>query len=329
MKKLKDCIKDNKLPRITNNSFYNSFYVRKQSKENTPITQLNNGHILDDFYEFLNYNNITNITEDTYSFYFNSVFNHMYYYMLEDSFYTYNKYQNYIYSFETLNQSWDSHVLVDKLDKLVSIKDVRYVNPKRKTTQFQVSYNSYNDIDKLLNDKKFWSLIHLYNYYIKTIIDDTNSIILEPYKPKDITNKIYDDLYGILYHITQKINYKSGIKYKELAPKWKGEWDKLANKPYDIWRDGRIFFIGNNNDREIQKQLKSIRNTADKNHTKEWVVLKIDLNKYKNICGNKIRFRIDSSALGYNSYFTEEPIPDFCITPIDLDTWKEIDKKLV
>ena len=96
----------------------------------------------------------------------------------------------------------------------------------------------------------------------------------------------------------------------------------LKNKPYNIWRDGRIFFIGNNDKKEVQRQLKSIRNTADKNHNKEWLVLKIDLNKY-----TKLRFRIDSSALGYNSYFTEEPIPDFCITPIDLDTWKEIDKK--
>ena len=52
------------------------------------------------------------------------------------------------------------------------------------------------------------------------------------------------------------------------------------------------------------------------------IVLKIDLNKYK----YKLRFRIDSSASGYNAYFTEEPIPDYCITCLDLDTWKEIDK---
>ena len=316
-------LKDRLLPKIYNKFYLQEKYIKEDYiKTNEPITQLNNGHILDDFYEFINYNDITNINEDTYRFYFDSIFNHMYQYMLDDAFYTYSRYQDYIYSFETLNQSWDSKVLVDKLDKLVNIKDVQYVNPKRKTTQFQVSYDSYDDIDKLLNDKKFWSLIRLYNYYIKTIIDNTNSIILEPYKPKDITDKIYNDLHGILYHITPKINYISGIKYKELAPKWKGEWDKLKNKPYNIWRDGRIFFIGNNNEKEVQRQLKSIRNTADKNHNKEWLVLKIDLNKYI-----KLRFRIDSSASGYNSYFTEEPIPDFCITSIDLDTWKEIDKK--
>lgn len=173
----------------------------------------------------------------------------------------------------------------------------------------------------MINDKKFWSLIHLYNYYIKTIIDN-DSITLEPYKPEEITNTIYKDLHGILYHITTKEKYVNGIKYKELAPKWKGKWDKLANKPYDIWRDGRIFFIGNNDEKKVQQQLKSIRNTHNQYDKKEWIVLKIDLNKY-----NKLRFRIDSSAFGYDAYFTEEPIPDFCITPIELDTWKEINKK--
>ena len=81
-------------------------------------------------------------------------------------------------------------------------------------------------------------------------------------------------------------------------------------------------FIGNNDEKKVQQQLKSIRNTHNQYDKKEWIVLKIDLNKY-----NKLRFRIDSSAFGYDAYFTEEPIPDFCITPIELDTWKEINKK--
>ena len=291
--------------------------IKKNS--NNLITQINN-NVLSDFYEFINYNNITNIDENTYSLYLESIFNQSYSCNDAHIIYTYDKYQMDTYAFETLNNSWDSRKLVAKIDELYKIKEVNYVNPRHKSTQFTIIFEKEN-INELLNDKKFWSLIHLYNYYIKTIIDN-DSITLEPYKPEEITNTIYKDLHGILYHITTKEKYINGIKYKELAPKWKGKWDKLANKPYDIWRDGRIFFIGNNDEKKVQQQLKSIRNTNDQYDEKEWIVLKVDLNKY-----NKLRFRIDSSAFGYNAYFTEEPIPDFCITPIDLDTWKEINKK--
>lgn len=46
---------------------------------------------------------------------------------------------------------------------------------------------------------------------IKQIYDtqEKYSIILEPYKPKDITNKIYDELHGILYHVTDMEIYKN------------------------------------------------------------------------------------------------------------------------
>ena len=155
------------------------------------------------------------------------------------------------------------------------------------------------------------------NYYLKerTIIRDENNkesyyIAIEPYKPKDISNKIYNEFDGIIYHITSKEIYDNNIKNKELKPKWK------RNNTY---RDGRIFFIANNDNKKVQKQLQSI---AHLKNIQNPIVLKIDLNKYK----NKLRFRIDSSAFGYDAYFTEEPIPDFCITCLDLNTWKEIDK---
>lgn len=290
----------------------------KKNSDNL-IIQINN-NVLSDFYEFTNYNDITNIDENTYLLYLRSIFNLSYSYNDTHIIYNYDKYQMDTYAFETLNNSWDSRKLVTKINDLYKIKEVNYVNPRHKSTQFTIIFEKEN-INELINDKNFWSLIHLYNYYIKTIIDN-DSITLEPYKPEEITNTIYKDLNGILYHITTKEKYINGIKYKELAPKWKGKWDKLANKPYDIWRDGRIFFIGNNDEKKVQQQLKSIRNTHNQYDKKEWIVLKIDLNKY-----NKLRFRIDSSAFGYDAYFTEEPIPDFCITPIDLDTWKEINKK--
>ena len=172
----------------------------------------------------------------------------------------------------------------------------------------------------MLNNVKFWNIIHLYNYYDKEINDTQTkiSIIFEPYKPNDITDKIYNEYNGILYHITNKETYINHIKNKSINPKY-----KQPNKYNKIYRDGRIFFICGNNNENIKKQLNSIFNTSYK--ITEPIVLRIDLNKYR----NKLRFRIDSSAFGYNSYFTEEPIPDYCITCLDLNTFKEIDKKLI
>ena len=106
--------------------------------------------------------------------------------------------------------------------------------------------------------------------------------------------------------------------FKEIKPKWKGQ--KYNNE----YRDGRIFFIGNNNINEIKRQLKSIYITSKKFENKTPIILKIDLNKYD----KKLRFRIDSSANGYDAYFTEEPIPDYCVTLYDIDM-NEIDKNNV
>ena len=91
----------------------------------------------------------------------------------------------------------------------------------------------------------------------------------------------------------------------------------MPNNHSKIFRDGRIFFIANNDDKKAQKQLQSLANLKN---IQDPIVLKINLKEYR----NKLRFRIDSSAFGFDAYFTEEPIPDFCITCLDLNTWKEI-----
>ena len=145
-----------------------------------------------------------------------------------------------------------------------------------------------------------------YQYKLYESIDDSKEYT------KDITNLIYNKYNGVVYHITDINTYIDNIKYKELKPK---------GKYNDEYRDRRIFVIADRNEKVIQRQLRSIFNTSIK--IKHPIVLKIDLNKYK----NRLRFRIDSSAFGYNAYFTEEPIPDYCITCLDLETWVNIDKK--
>ena len=192
-------------------------------------------------------------------------------------------------------------VLVESsFDKFVELNNITLIDDKVYDYYLNENFN---------NDSMRSYMLYQYKLY--------NKLYDKLYESKDITNYVYNDLNGILYHITLIDTYKRKILNKELVPKWKGL------KYNDQFRDGRIFFIGNTNENEIKHQLKSIKNTSVQLKNNQCIVLKINLNKYK----NKIRFRIDSSASGYNAYFTEEPIPDFCITPIDLDTWDYINKK--
>ena len=301
MKHLKDYIK---LPKITynTNKYYNDLI-------------LNDNYIESSFDNFMSINNITEADKNLYRYYINENFS-------EAKGRYYGIYRERLY--ESIVNSYPASDLMKKIYDLsdnINITNIQYVN-KEKVTQFSFEVDKEDDLDNIFTDKII-NLLHIYNYYLKlrTIETDENGnehykIVIEPYKPKDITSTVYNNLHGILYHITLLKTYKTKIKYKEIIPKWKG----LKYK--DEYRDGRIFFIGNNDEKTVQKQLQSIKSTSNLMKDDDVIVLKIDLNKYK----YKLRFRIDSSASGYNAYFTEEPIPDYCITCLDLDTWKEIDK---
>ena len=270
---------------------------------------LEDDYINSSFDEFIKINNIDNITPNIYKVYIQENFN-------EDKRRYYSKYQKYLY--ESIINSYSASDLMKKIYDLSSnihISNISYVN-NEDITEFSFNVDKKDDLNNIFTDKII-NLLHIYNYYLKerTIIQDENNyesyhIVIEPYKPKDISNKIYNEFGGIIYHITSKEIYDNNIKNKELKPKWK------RNNTY---RDGRIFFIANNDEKKVQNQLQSI---AHLKNIQDPIVLKINLNEYK----NKLRFRIDSSADGFDAYFTEEPIPDFCITCINLNTWKKIKK---
>ena len=268
---------------------------------------LENDYINSSFDKFLKLNNITNVTSNIYKLYIQENFNNNYRRY-------YKKYQDHLY--ESILHSYSASDLMKKIYELspnIHIDNIQYVN-NEDITEFSFTVAKKDDLNNIFTNKII-SLLHLYNYYLKerTIIKNENNIesyhiVIEPYKPKDITNQIYNKFDGIIYHITSAKLYQTNIKNKELKPKWQQN---------DTYRDGRIFFIANNDEKKVQSQLKSISNLK---HISDPIVLKINLNEYK----NKLRFRIDSSADGFDAYFTEEPIPDFCITCLDLNTWKEI-----
>ena len=267
---------------------------------------LEDDYINSSFDKFLKLNNITNVTSNIYKLYIQENFNNNYRRY-------YKKYQEHLY--ESIVNSYNASDLMKKIYELspnIHIDNIQYVNDED-VTEFSFNVDKKDDLNNIFTDKVI-NLLHIYNYYLKerTIIYDENNhesyhIVIEPYKPKDITNQIYNKFGGIIYHVTSKEIYYNNIKNKELKPKWKRN---------DTYRDGRIFFIANNDEKKVQSQLKSISHLK---HISDPIVLKINLNKYK----NKLRFRIDSSADGFDAYFTEEPIPNFCITCLDLNTWKE------
>ena len=271
---------------------------------------LEDDYINSSFDKFLKLNNITNVTSNIYKLYIQENFNNNYRRY-------YKKYQDHLY--ESILYSYSASNLMKKIYELSSnihIDNIQYVN-NEDITEFSFTVDKRDDLNYIFTNKII-SLLHLYNYYLKerTIIKDENNIesyhiVIEPYKPKDITNKIYNKFGGIIYHITSAKLYQTHIKNKELKPKWQQN---------DTYRDGRIFFIANNDEKKVQSQLKSISNLK---HISDPIVLKVNLKEYR----NKLRFRIDSSADGFDAYFTEEPIPDFCITCLDINTWKEINDK--
>lgn len=258
------------------------------------------------FVEFVKLNNITDITEDTYKFYLDNNFNDdLHLNTFEGRWYS--SYQSSLY--ETLNRSFDAKELVSKINDIMTIDKVEYASPRQSTTQFIIYFNKQN-FDKLISDdtlgEKFISLMHQYNYYWKTADFEKCYISLEPYKPEEATSYVYDDCKGIIYHVTSEKIWNKIKDNKEIT--------KQIIKPNKIksdsmFRDARSFFICTPDEKKALQYCQSIINTKQ---IKDYVILKIDLNKFR----YKVKFRIDSSAMGYKSYFTEEPIPSYCATKI-------------
>lgn len=307
MKSLNDYIKN--LPHYTNinedhKSTHNKEYYIGDKK-----LKLSEFVYESSFEQFIKDNNITEITDDTYRFYLDNNFNdpqHI------DTFNGrwYSTYQQYLY--ENLLRSYDKDKLINKIKNICDINKITYISPKREITQFTIYLNKEDYFDEHIRYKLI-SLLRLYNYYWKTSNDDEYYIILEPYKPKEVEDYIYNECKGIIYTVTSAAIYNKIVNSKEII--------KHILKPNKIntdeqFRDGRIFFLANNDNNIIKDQIRQIVNTAQIRYP---VLLKVNLNKYR----HKLKFRIDSSAQGYSAYFTEEPIPSYCITPLNYKTLNE------
>ena len=186
---------------LNNNTDHSS--LKEYISKNKLICLRDDNTVIDDYWEFIEANEIIDVCEDSYRFYLDSIYNHQYPFY-ESSFYYVDYTQKNLNVNETLNRSWSSSELVAKLSEKYNIKKIDY-----ESSHEICQFTSYfiDNIDEIIQNKQFWSILHLSNYYIKSIIDEQNAIIFEPYKPKDITNYIYDDCKGIIYHVTKRSVY--------------------------------------------------------------------------------------------------------------------------
>lgn len=235
-------------------------------------------------------------------------------YLLESCFqseYDYERFQNYqrnIYINETIGESWNYTRLIDKIKDKFDIYDLR-------TDKYWIEHNNvtafsfYCDKD-IRNDNELMHTLDLFNYYIMKVEENNGEWFfkIDPRKPKEVTNKIYNENCGILYHICTNEQYQK-VKIKGLNPR--------NIKTDNEYRPYRRYFVSNKNTDECYKSLLMLKSFMQKEYDNV-VVIKIDLNKFK----HKLKFYPDTTGQGFSAYFTLDYIPAKCITEIDLNDLK-------
>lgn len=206
--------------------------------------------------------------------------------------------------YETLIKSHDYHKLCKYLKNwFIDAEFIPISSDKSNATSFEIC----TKISKLTNslmfythNKKFTNVenidipselldtMNFFNYYfsiVKPIYDENLCYILcEPKYSKKVTNIVYNEYNGILYHVTTKQNWKN-IKLKGLQLR--------GNSNLYRYIEPRInFFLANNNE-DIFK-LANIIITQKGYSTEDCVLLKIDLN-----VGTKNEFNRSSYSLDF------------------------------
>lgn len=186
--------------------------------------------------------------------------------------------------------------------------------------------NASDLINKLYKNKSFKDYLYARKWYITKHNANTGLIIIEPIDANDITDKIYKDFNGIVYHITLSKNVKT-ILNTGLRP-------KQGNSDFRLFDDnGHIYVYMSNDFEELCNITKSIINDKKLSNRKDdykWStynisVLKIDLNK---INSTQIIFYKDTyyfSSEVRNAAYTKYKIPAKCITDVTKEIINYID----
>lgn len=209
--------------------------------------------------------------------------------------------ENYVY--ESLNHSYDTDELIDKIHTKFEDK-LAYLSIKVETDSTTKSFSIFAKDKQLENDEDFKSLLNFYNYFVSDTSDEDGyrSLYIEPYKPEERTDYIYNKCDGIIYRAVDKGTLDKVLKVGLIA-----HHDKGHNRFHPRY----TYCVASNNKEELKKIIPMIGFDIKQ---KDLHLLKIDLKKYK----NKVRFFVDPASVNYPAYFTREYIPRYCCEEITL-----------
>ena len=235
----------------------------------------------------------------------------------------YDKYQYLLY--ESLLKSYDPQKLGKELNKKFKkyIKRIDIISFDRLTKNIIIKF--YNKFDT--SNIEYQSLLNLYNYYESKNVDN-KIITLSPRISEDMSDKVYNEANGIVYHICP--NYVvNKILENGLRPKG-GKNSKIYKNR--VWHPKSIYVIFDKVNDDIKNYFKEeiendkITNEYDNNvlTDNDVTILKIDLNKYD----RKLKFYKDT--LGGKSFvYTKEYIPLQCISIYKESKIKKFFKEII
>ena len=243
-------------------------------------------------------------------------------YLQGDEYDMYNKYQQLLY--ESLLKSYDTKKFASVLNKKFKkyIFKIELIKTSDIVNSIRIKFNKEFDT----SNSKYQSLLNLYNYYESKNIDN-KIITLSPRISEDMSDKVYNESNGIVYHICP--NYVvNKILENGLRPKG-GKNSKIYKNR--VWHPKSIYVIfdkvDNNTKNYFKQEIENdkITNEYDNNvlSNNDVTILKIDLNKYD----RKLKFYKDT--LGEKSFiYTKEYIPTQCISIYKENSIKKFFKDL-
>ncbi len=271
--------------------------------------------------DFLKDNNITEVTDEIVEKFINANWSgtdEIFGDIIERS---YDNYQKLLIN-ETLNDSHDHNALMYFIDKYWHNDIIGdFIDDESNSDTHKITVNLKHDIT---SEQKFNEIIHFMNYFVKfnKKVNDKYTLILEPFKPSNKTDFIYNECKGIVYHITFEKYYNAIRKRGGLKPKRLNKEElNDENVKHLLYRPSRVYVIASNKD--IKKKIMKIaEQTASMDIHKSdgrQIILKIDLSKYQ----HKINFYDDPANPKDNgAYFTYEFIPMKCLKEINLEDVK-------
>lgn len=192
-----------------------------------------------------------------------------------------------------LNETLISHdykKFINEIKTLFDNIDIEIIDSNSTNKSFNIVTQNNDTYEKIKQDKKFISLYKFYNYsvtYDDTPYNNEYVIYVEPNVTTDVTDYVYNECEGIVYHITFDANTYS-IMHNGLRPKGKNTDNKdKHSKQYRNFSE-RVFCIAAPKDK-VDDAIKEI--AKSKGYRKRYATIKIDLSSLS----NKIKFYRDTS----------------------------------